>query len=75
MVDCLVLEISGFTIDYDYEYIGEDVLAFHLCGTSSNNLTHQLLKNINSGDITILNSKDMRIATRMLSQMSGTFYK
>jgi len=74
-MDSLVLEISNFTIDYDYEYIGEDVLGFHLYGTLSNNLTHQLIKNINSGDITILNSKDMRIATRMLSQMSGTFYK
>lgn len=35
----------------------------------------QMLRNVYSGDITILNSIDAKIATRLLSQLSGKFYK
>ena len=71
----MVLEISGLSVEYDYEYIGEDILGFQPYGALSSNILCQMIQNINNGDITLLNKNDGRMATRMLSQMCGKFYK
>lgn len=46
-MNSLILEISGLSVDFDYEYLGEDILGFQPFGPLSNNTMRQILQNIN----------------------------
>jgi hypothetical protein len=74
-MNSLILEISGLSVDFDYEYLGEDILGFQLFGPLSNNTMRQILQNINLGNVTLLGTNDARISLKLISQMAGKFYK
>lgn len=74
-MNSLILEISGLSVDFDYEYLGEDILGFQPFGPLSNNTMRQILQNINLENVTLLGTNDARISLKLISQMAGKFYK
>ncbi len=71
----LSLSIGEDKMNYEFEYLGDCVLSYQVLTANNLRMMSKVVKNVKGNEVSLLESKQSISSARLVSEMSGKFYK